>query len=231
MPISPNADVCVLSNTNDPVMTPAGVPLSGVTLTFTLLNYKTRKKTSVFDVISGELIYIYPVDVVLDSVGEFSTPLWPNSRGDIQTMYQVTASDKSITPFFILVPDAATCTLLAAKTAYGVGSGSLIDSAASPSVIAANAAAAAEASAALALSAAVGPLVIVDASLAPVTVTLPTINTAVRYYREGATAHIITIAPDLITNTVMGTTSITGPTVEGETMMLAKIGTDWRIIV
>ncbi|MFZ4856125.1 MAG: hypothetical protein ACOYL3_06985 [Desulfuromonadaceae bacterium] len=231
MPVSPDVDVCVLSNTGDPIVTAAGVPLSQVYLVFKLVNFKTRKAISVMDVITGELVCMEPVEVLLTTAGEFTTTLWPNSRGDIQTMYQVSASDKSITPFFILIPDAATCTLMAAKSAYGVGSGSWIDSAASPSVIAAAAAASAQASAELALSAALGPLVIVDAVDAPITVTLPTINTAVRYYRADATANTITIEPDLITNTVMLAASITGPTVQGETMMLAKIGTDWRIIV
>ncbi|MFZ4856126.1 MAG: hypothetical protein ACOYL3_06990 [Desulfuromonadaceae bacterium] len=118
MPISPDADVCVLSNTGSPVITPAGVPLSQVILTFTLLTFNTRKKTSVMDIVSGELVCIDPVDVTLSADGEFTISLWPNSRGDIKTMYKVSASVKSILPFYISVPDEATCTLLAAKTAY-----------------------------------------------------------------------------------------------------------------
>jgi hypothetical protein len=107
-------------NTGDPITAPDGTALAGVQITFQLVDVVRSKTVSLFDAVSGELIVGDPVTVVTDIKGEFTVPLWPNSRGESVTVYKVSIDDENIKPFLIRVDDLpSTLSLVSARASMG----------------------------------------------------------------------------------------------------------------
>lgn len=108
---------CTLNNYGDPVVKANGTLITGATISFVLVDGDRKTPTSVFDVTSGELVSMDSVSTVLDSNGEFTINLWPNSRGEKATLYRVTIADVASSSFYInLVESPSPTTLIAAKT-------------------------------------------------------------------------------------------------------------------
>ncbi len=85
---------------------PAGNILSGVTISFTLVDTSLRP-ISVWDAISGDLIVGSP-SVVTDVNGLFSINLWPTARGNMPCQYLCKVNYPNITPFTFSISDLAT---------------------------------------------------------------------------------------------------------------------------
>jgi hypothetical protein len=113
----PDVTLRTLANTGDPIANPDGTPIANTTVTFDLVDLARKKTTSLFDAISGEVIIAQPVVVTTDANGIFSTPLWPNTRGEVATVYKVTVNSAYAKPFFIRIPDGTGAISLAAAKA------------------------------------------------------------------------------------------------------------------
>jgi len=78
-------DTRTLTNSGSPLYNPGGVVVSSGTIKFTLVD-KNNDPVDVWDATTFERI-AGPVNASIDSNGEFSVDLWPNSRGNHTTYY------------------------------------------------------------------------------------------------------------------------------------------------
>lgn len=88
----------ILNNTGDALCDSSGTVLSGVTITFQLVDV-TGHPTDVWDAISGERVAPVKESVVTDASGEFTIDLWPNDRGHKETMYLCIVRSKGVESF------------------------------------------------------------------------------------------------------------------------------------
>lgn len=96
----------VISNVGQPLCAPSGAPLSGIKISFILID-SIGKKNSVWDAISGERVEGV-VQTTTDVNGEFSVELWPNDRGATVTQYLCRISTQGMYEFVASVPSGAT---------------------------------------------------------------------------------------------------------------------------
>lgn len=110
-----------LHNQGDPICYSDGTPYADSLVTFQLVKESnTKKVASLFDAVSGEYVPGKLVSVTTDQDGLFSTPIWPNTRGEFGTLYKVElpAAEEVVKPFFILITDeeAGSLSLVQAKS-------------------------------------------------------------------------------------------------------------------
>lgn len=94
-----------LSNAGAPLYSPTGVLLTGVSISFTLVD-SSGGVTDAFDVITGERV-VGVVNTITDINGIFTINLWPNDRGDKVTKYICSIARKDILNFASQVPSGA----------------------------------------------------------------------------------------------------------------------------
>ncbi len=88
-----------------PLVDPEGNPLSGVRVSFELIDCAGNPMVEV-DSFSGDVISGY-VSVITDAGGLFVVGLWPNSRGVSPTQYRCTIGQPNVSPFLIQVPESS----------------------------------------------------------------------------------------------------------------------------
>jgi hypothetical protein len=94
--------VRTLANTGEPLYSPDGTLLVGVTVTFTLITAGGRI-TDVWDATTHEKV-VGVVSAVTDEAGVFSVDLWPNSRGSQPTKYLCHVEHPGTRDFCAAVP-------------------------------------------------------------------------------------------------------------------------------
>ena len=109
-----------LINDGDPIVAPDGTVKAGAEITFQLVDTAGRQPVSLFDAAAdgGEYIVGSLVTKTTNEVGLFSVDLWPNSRGEMATLYKVKLPGTTIKPFYIRVTEGeGDLTLIEAKAA------------------------------------------------------------------------------------------------------------------
>ena len=89
-----------------PLTDPSGAVLSGVAVTFSLVDSSMRP-TAVWDSTTGELV-VGSLSVTTDMNGLFTINLWPTQRGNIPCQYLCKVNYPGIPPFVFPVSDLAT---------------------------------------------------------------------------------------------------------------------------
>lgn len=92
-----------INNTDQPVTSPGGTLQKGVRITARLI--VDNKPTDVLDVITGETIVSIEIPVKTDDKAEFKISLWPNSRGHVSSLYQITIHAETPITFNVAVPE------------------------------------------------------------------------------------------------------------------------------
>ncbi len=93
----------IVTNSGSPLYDPEGNVLSGVQVSFELVDCAQRP-VSVRDAVSNDVIS-GTVIVSTDSTGVFSAPLWPTSKGQTPSQYLCQIGAVNAAPFLIQVPD------------------------------------------------------------------------------------------------------------------------------
>ena len=87
-----------LTNAGDPLCTPDGQVLSGVHVSFQLVD-RYGVETDVWDALTHERVGGEPIVATTNEDGEFSIDLWPNSRGNRPTRYRCTVDHPAFKAF------------------------------------------------------------------------------------------------------------------------------------
>lgn len=87
-----------LTNAGDPLCTPDGQVLSGVHVSFQLVD-RYGVETDVWDALTHERVGGEPIVATTNEDGEFSIDLWPNSRGNLPTRYRCTVDHPAFKAF------------------------------------------------------------------------------------------------------------------------------------
>lgn len=87
-----------LTNAGDPLCTPDGQVLSGVRVSFQLVD-RYGVETDVWDALTHERVGGEPIVATTNEDGEFSIDLWPNSRGNRPTHYRCTVDHPAFKAF------------------------------------------------------------------------------------------------------------------------------------
>ena len=93
-----------LTNAGDPLCTPDGQVLSGVHVSFQLVD-RYGVETDVWDALTHERVGGEPIVATTNEDGEFSIDLWPNSRGNRPTRYRCTVDHPAFKAFSGTVDD------------------------------------------------------------------------------------------------------------------------------
>lgn len=93
-----------LTNAGDPLCTPDGQVLSGVRVSFQLVD-RYGVETDVWDALTHERVGGEPIVATTNEDGEFSIDLWPNSRGNRPTHYRCTVDHPAFKAFSGTVDD------------------------------------------------------------------------------------------------------------------------------
>ena len=93
-----------LTNAGDPLCTPDGQVLSGVHVSFQLVD-RYGVETDVWDALTHERVGGEPIVATTNEDGEFSVDLWPNSRGNRPTRYRCTVDHSAFKAFIGTVDD------------------------------------------------------------------------------------------------------------------------------
>lgn len=93
-----------LTNAGDPLCTADGQVLSGVRVSFQLVDSYGVATTS-WDALTHEAVVGQPIVATTDEDGEFSVDLWPNSRGNPPTRYRCTVDHPAFKTFSGTVDD------------------------------------------------------------------------------------------------------------------------------
>jgi hypothetical protein len=93
-----------VSNKGNPLRSPDGTLLSGVRVTFKLID-ATLTPTDVWDALSSERILPLLIYSETNIQGEFSLSLWPNDRGEKPTYYECYVSIPGATSFLCYLTD------------------------------------------------------------------------------------------------------------------------------
>lgn len=96
-----------VSNKGNPLRSPDGRLLSGVRVTFKLIDAEL-KPTDVWDAINNERILPLLIFAETDSQGEFFVNLWPNDRGEKPTYYECYVSIPGAGRFICYLTDGDT---------------------------------------------------------------------------------------------------------------------------
>lgn len=96
-----------VSNKGNPLRSPAGKLLSGVRVTFKLIDANLTP-TDVWDALNNERILPLLIFAETDSTGEFFVNLWPNDRGEKPTYYECFVSIPGAKSFICYVTDGDT---------------------------------------------------------------------------------------------------------------------------
>lgn len=96
-----------VSNKGNPLRSPDGRILSGVRITFKLIDAEL-KPTDVWDAINSERILPLLIFAESDSLGEFFVNLWPNDRGEKPTYYECYVSIPGAGRFICYLTDGDT---------------------------------------------------------------------------------------------------------------------------
>ena len=110
----------IVTNSGDPIVTPNGTVLSGISIVFQLVDGAKLQPVSLFDAASdgGDYVTGTPITAVTDELGYFSVALWPNNRGEVDTCYKVTLPGTTIKPIYVRVTEGdGDLTFVAAKAA------------------------------------------------------------------------------------------------------------------
>lgn len=96
-----------VSNKGNPLRSPDGRLLSGVRVTFKLIDAEL-KPTDVWDALNNERILPLLIFAETDSLGEFFVNLWPNDRGEKPTYYECYVSIPGAGRFICYLTDGDT---------------------------------------------------------------------------------------------------------------------------
>ena len=96
-----------VSNKGNPLRSPDGRLLSGVRVTFKLIDANLAP-TDVWDAISSERILPLLIFAETDGLGEFFVNLWPNDRGEKPTYYECYVSIPGASRFICYLTDGDT---------------------------------------------------------------------------------------------------------------------------
>lgn len=96
-----------VSNKGNPLRSPDGRILSGVRVTFKLID-ADLKPTDVWDALNNERILPLLIFAETDSKGEFFVNLWPNDRGEKPTYYECWVSVPGANKFICYLTDGDT---------------------------------------------------------------------------------------------------------------------------
>lgn len=96
-----------VSNKGNPLRSPDGRLLSGVRVTFKLIDAEL-KPTDVWDAINNERILPLLIFAETDGLGEFFVNLWPNDRGEKPTYYECYVSIPGAGRFICYLTDGDT---------------------------------------------------------------------------------------------------------------------------
>ena len=98
-----------ISNVGDALVSQDGTALSGIEISFLLVDAKDIPTDS-WDVITGERVTPIKETIITNASGEFSVSLWPNDRGDIAkpTFYRCTVKSRDVQSFCAALPSGAT---------------------------------------------------------------------------------------------------------------------------
>ena len=96
-----------VSNKGNPLRSPDGRLLSGVRVTFKLIDAEL-KPTDVWDAINSERILPLLIFAETDNLGEFFVNLWPNDRGEKPTYYECYVSIPGAGRFICYLTDGDT---------------------------------------------------------------------------------------------------------------------------
>lgn len=95
-----------ITNTGDPLTAIDGTVLSGVEISFQLVDEEGHP-TDAWDVLTGERIAPVKETTTTSAQGEFSVSLWPNDRGDSLTLYKCTVKSPYMKPFNAPLPSGS----------------------------------------------------------------------------------------------------------------------------
>ena len=97
-----------ISNTNDPLCSPGGIPAASSIIEFRLMSIADYQPCEGWDTVTGETISMSPVTAITDADGEFTVSLWPTSTLSPELLYQIRSRNGLFRTFY--APVVVDCT-------------------------------------------------------------------------------------------------------------------------